>query len=689
MYLSKLIYLIQLLTTDFQKFVFRFPLSQIAKHIRDRNRLSHSLIKIFGAFYFLAYEMAESYRRILDISSDCELNLGMMLRTVRARSLMLQVSRLHTSAYRLNKKKWTEQEFDDAEIFSHKLTSQPYYAKREREEGYQQQYEQDPDQPQLTQAEILKQNQKVETIKGIVQGLLVLGALFGGFQAYQKWPNIKSWIFNYGEEYVPPKKKKQIMELPVIKDKNDSSVPGLYIWGDNSNGITGQNQKQQPDTKWPLRHPWFDGKYLKGVASGEKSAVAIDEKGDLIQWGNGYKKGKNVEPEYTVKGEGLQYAHISNGVIYALNKKNEILVIPESSETQKNFKGLKKRNWYLISSTKKYSKIPTDSLLNKGEKVIDFKTGKVHLIALTNQGRAFAAATGLEQSKAKSQGQFGIPEFSHFAKPPPPNELYEIKLLNNSIEKTPKGKIDHIEPRFIQKIAVGNYHTLALDSNGELYTFGQNTFGQLGQQVTYGSEFITLPTKVDTLIKHTKRDHFPEVVDIHAGGDTSFCIVNPIKMFKLVRDFKSNKLKDTDEHSPDDAFTVGFGNNLKGQIGTGHYVHAQADPAKIKELQHFEDFNEETQLMEKIKLVSWSTGQDHTFIKLANNDVLYWGGNDNGQLGNGKKNRIPKPSSPPALIEPDFTTQTYKELTFVNRLQLRDNQQIVAGENASAIYYTK
>lgn len=607
---------------------------------------------------------------------------------VRARSLrMLQVSKIHTAAYRLNKKKWTEQEFDDAQLFSDRLTSQPYYAKREREESYQQQYE-DPSQPPMTQAEILKQNQKIESIKGLIQGFLLLGTLFGGFQIYQKWPNIKSWVSNYGEEYTPPKKKKPKMELPVIENPNNSSVPGLYIWGDNSNGITGQTSKQQlPDTKWPLRHPWFDGKYLKTVAIGEKSAVAIDINGDLIQWGVGYKKGKNVTPEYTVKGEGLKIVHISNGVIYALNKQDDILVIPENNQVQKNFKGLKKRNWYLTSSTKNYSKLETN--LNKNEKIIDFQTGKVHLIALTNQGRTFASATGLEQSKEKSQGQFGLPEFSHFTKSPQPNKLYEIELLNNSIEKNKKGKIDHIEPRFIKKIAVGNYHTLALDSNGELYSFGQNTFGQLGQQVSYSTEFITVPTKVDVLIKYIKRDHFPEVVDIHAGGDTSFCTVNPIKMFKLVRDFKSNKLNESDEHSPDDSFTVGFGNNLKGQIGTGHYVHAQAEPVKIKELKNFEDFNEETQSMEKIEISSWSTGQDHSFIKLANNDVLYWGGNDNGQLGNGKKNRIPKPSPPPALIEPDFTLETYKNLTFVNRLQLHDNQQIIAGENASAIYYTK
>ncbi|ODQ57201.1 hypothetical protein WICANDRAFT_36060 [Wickerhamomyces anomalus NRRL Y-366-8] len=601
-----------------------------------------------------------------------------MLRTIRARPLIRnQVSRFHSSALRLNDSKKKPEQIDEAEMFADRLNTQPYYAKRDPSEYPE-------GEAPLSQEQIKKQNQKLEAMKGLIQGVLVIGAMFGGFELYQKWPNVKSWWANLNKEdegFVPPKKNKPVVELPVITNKNDSSVPGLYIWGDNSNGITGD--KNSISTKWPLRHPWFDGKLLKKVTIGEHSALAIDPKGDLIQWGNGYKR--NSDPEYTIKGEGLQFAKISNGAIYALNKNNEILVIPESSKDQQDFKGLQRRNWAFISSTKNFTKVPLD-LLQKGETIKDFETGAEHLVALTDKGRAFSAATGFNQLP-KSQGQYGLPEYSHFNKPPAPNTLHEITLLNNSIEKNKKGKVDHIEPRFIKKIAVGNYHTLALDENGEVFSFGQNTFGQLGQPVNYDTEFITIPKKVELLSKHVKRDLFPDVIDIHAGGDTSFCTINPVKMFRLIRG-KNNKVEE-DEDALIDAFTVGFGNNLKGQIGNGHYVHAQFDPVKIKELSKFEDYNEETGKIEKINIDSWSTGFDHTFIKLGNKDVLFWGGNDNGQLGNGKKNRIPKPTPLPAIVEPSFTTETYKNLTFVNRLQLRENQQIVASANASAIYYTK
>ncbi|ODV72980.1 Fmp25p [Cyberlindnera jadinii NRRL Y-1542] len=581
-----------------------------------------------------------------------------------------------------SKRRLTEYEYDDAEMLRSRLDTEPYYAKRDKE----QQRDQDPgydDEAQgASSPDELRRFRRIEIIKGLAAGVATIGGLMGGYSLYANWPRLQAWWYNTGElgfdSGEPGKKRKRGVELPVLTNQNDSSVPGLYLWGDNTEYITSMN-KNAVDVRFPMRHDWFDGKYLSCVELGDTSALAIDTHGDLIQWGRGFNGGST--PEVTIRGEALRSAKFSNGIIYALNKHNEVLIIPESKENQASLAGLQSRNWLLQKVDKPFTKLALAGF-DKGETVRSFDVGKSHLVLITDKGRAFTCATGFEQL-SKSFGQFGIPQFSHLKTPPKPNKLYEIVLLNQVVHYNSKNKIDHVENRVIEKVACGNNHTMALDSNGELFTFGQNTYGQLAHPVSYETEHISYPKKVDILNKHVKRAMFPEVLDIHAGGDTSFCEVKPVHMYQLVKGSTSQRPQVDDE-----SFVVGFGTALKGQIGNGLFIHAQFDPVRLKELEKFQDFNEATGEMDRIHIKEWSSGEEHSFVKLDNSDVLYWGANDYGQLGTGKKNRIPKPTSPPSLIEPSFTADTYKDLTFANRLQLSENQHIVAGAKASAIYYT-
>lgn len=573
-------------------------------------------------------------------------------------SLSRSLSLTHTRFRKL-----TEPEYDEAELMREKLDKQTYYAKREKTE------ESD------SSPEELRRFQRIEVIKGLISGLFTIGGLVGTYALYANWAKISAWWYNDGLiDFEIPKTRKKKWELPVVTNKNDSSVPGLYIWGDNSQFITSLDPSVG-DVRYPMRHDWFDGKKLRSVELGGNSALAIDANGDLIQWGRGFNGG--CIPEYTVKGEKLIQAKLSGGTIYALNKKKELLVIPEKKEDQEAIPGSVSRNWLFSKMHKGFTKLDT-SLFNKGEKIESFDAGREHLTVLTNIGRAFTSATGFSQLK-KSRGQFGIPQFSHFKSPPPPNKLFEISLLNQNVQFDSKNKVDSLEPRVISKICCGDFHTLALDENGELFSFGQNTYGQLGHPVTYETEFISYPKKVTQLSKHIKKSMFPEVLDIHTGGDTSFCVVKPVPMYQLIRGKHKEQL-DGEE------LTVGFGKNLKGQIGNGLFIHGQADPVRLKEFDKFEDFDESTGSMVRIGVAEWSTGAEHTFVKLCNGDVLFWGANDFAQLGNGKKYRVPKPSNPPALVEPSYTKDTYKDLTFVNRLQLGEQQHVVAGVTASAVF---
>jgi alpha-tubulin suppressor-like RCC1 family protein len=565
----------------------------------------------------------------------------------------------------------------------------------------------------------MKSYEKSEGWKGVLTGLFAISGILGAFAIYQNQQSIYSFIFNrvspnddaiLGRVKDLEKRKrrnKNFSELPVVTNDHDSSVPGVYLWGDNSNLVVNPDVKVK-EVRFPTRYDWFDGKSLSKLRVFEKSALAIDTKGDLIQWGQGFfESGDGSEsiaaaatttstttPEYSIRGESLVDAKISNGVIYCLNNKNEILIIPESKRDQHslNHSGTSRRGWgrfWARGGSTSFSKVATADHFEKGERIIDYQTGCKHLLVLTNLGKVYSSSTGLKSTPlGKSHGQLGLIEYNQFQNLPNSNELHNVELLNNEVNT----KTHKVITRFITQIAAGSNHSIALDSNGEVYSFGENFFGQLGHDINgYDNEIVSFPKKMD-LMKHglVKRDYFPKVTEIKASGDSTFATIEPVRMFHVVKNksLNENTLSGIMEEDEDaEKLYIGFGSNLKGQLGCSKFIHSQHRPSKITALSDFKDYNESTNCLELIKPVKWSFDTDHSFMVLENRDVLHWGGNDHGELGNGKKSRIAKPCVMPALIEPGYTLEQVNDMSFVNRLRLKENQEIVAGVSAGAIYY--
>ena len=75
------------------------------------------------------------------------------------------------------------------------------------------------------------------------------------------------------------------------------------------------------------------------------------------------------------------------------------------------------------------------------------------------------------------------------------------------------------------KISLGEKHAIALDDNGKLYSWGNNTQGQLGiGDVTNQTEFIGQPT----LISSVSNTLF---VDVSASAEVSFAITDQGEMY--------------------------------------------------------------------------------------------------------------------------------------------------------------
>jgi len=133
-------------------------------------------------------------------------------------------------------------------------------------------------------------------------------------------------------------------------------------------------------------------------------------------------------------------------------------------------------------------------------------------------------------------------------------------------------------------IAAGMSHSVALDKWGNIYTWGNDDFGQLGRS---GSS--TNPTKVN----------LPGVASsIATGWYNTFAIMQS------------------------DGSVYSWGHNDNGELGhASSLCHDGCSIEKVVNLQN---------------VVSVSSGLDHTVALLANGDVYSWGRNNHGQLGVGQ-----------------------------------------------------
>lgn len=536
--------------------------------------------------------------------------------------------------------------------------------------------------------------QLTQKIKLLAVGLVALVATVGGIQVYQNWTFIKSnylgenGLESFDEMYdrIKEKKEKKQKALEVfsstITNPNDSSVPGVYICGNNQNKLVSEEGSFDyvPVFK---RLDVFDHFVVKDITVGEKSGALINDKGDLYQWGAGFGGDSKVP---TVKGKNLKKVQISNSTVYALCDNGEVLYLPENAELQKDVHE-KEKGW-LGSYGVSYFKLNVPK-----KNIVDIASGVEHLVLLDKNGSVYTTATGYNVKIERSFGQFGLPEFSQFDPPPQINQVSEVVLLNKYMKN---GKV--LNRKTVQ-IAAGDNFTLCLDRSGAVWAFGKNTHGALGSPINYDTEIIPYPTRVQFISTHFKRNEFPRCTNITAGGDTAYATFTSSNVYELFEKslkasddldsrFTFEDISDAEENN----LHLSWGHGLKGELGLGYYVHGSSEPKKIKVLNDIKEFNEATSSLEKIGVKNWTVGRNHAIVTLENNDVYVWGDNEYGQLGNGKRIRAGAPVNIPSLLEPQTDTKM-KFARYNNRLKLSDNgkfhQEIVAGRESTVIVYKK
>ncbi|GFY75775.1 RCC1 and BTB domain-containing protein 1 [Trichonephila inaurata madagascariensis] len=143
--------------------------------------------------------------------------------------------------------------------------------------------------------------------------------------------------------------------------------------------------------------------------------------------------------------------------------------------------------------------------------------------------------------------------------------------------------------RKVIEVACGSHHSIALTSDGEVYSWGQNNCGQVGLGTTTNQP---TPRKVTAGIGSRR------CISIACGQTSSMAVL-------------------------DNGEVYGWGYNGNGQLGIGGNAN-QANPYRVSNLQGV--------VIQKIVC-----GYAHT-MALTDEGVLYaWGANSYGQLGTGNK----------------------------------------------------
>lgn len=193
-------------------------------------------------------------------------------------------------------------------------------------------------------------------------------------------------------------------------------------------------------------------------------------------------------------------------------------------------------------------------------------------------------------------------------------------------------------------ISAGSDHTVAIDAEGEIWTWGNNKNGQLGNGTTTNS---SIPIKLDTTVKFEKidaGDQFTVAIDengnIWAWGYNLFVqlgntgVTKSLVPIQITNDIKFKEISIFEWHTlaiDEEGYLWGWGRGQSGQLGSGTTS----------------SYKTPTKLMQEKKFKKVAAGFYYSLAIDEEGKLWSWGKNEYGQLGNG--NTID--SNIPILIE--------------------------------------
>ena len=426
-----------------------------------------------------------------------------------------------------------------------------------------------------------------------------------------------------------------------LQVKKSWENPGVYVWGSNS-GSVACPESNEAYARTPFRIPYFDDVLLRDLKLDRQFGAAVLENGDLVQWGKDYSA-ESAQPTVTLKGKDLKSIAISRDRVIGLSKGGTVYSIPVSKTDQEDGPKVSESSWIPFwggSSKISYRKLDPQKLAY-GEKVISISGGLEHVLLLTSSGRVYSAASSM--SAFPTRGQLGVPGVTWHSRPEGAFDMcHEITTLNG---------FD------IQALAAGDTHSVVLDKEGRVFSFGDNSSGQLGFEYNSETPYLDAPSLLPISRLYSGTSQTTRVTSIAAGGVNSFLTIDATRVASPNDD--PNSARNLLGRVTADTWACGTG--IRGTLGNGKWTHIQGTLAKVPALSGLFEYDEKNRTVIPIRLARISVGATHASAVMDNvtyldasergtendtnwgADILFWGGNEFYQLGTGKRNNVSNP----------------------------------------------
>lgn len=332
----------------------------------------------------------------------------------------------------------------------------------------------------------------------------------------------------------------------------------VWAWGNNDNGKLGTNDEN--DRYIPIRISEFDN--IEKIEAGGGHSLALDANGNVWGWGN----------------------NLSGQLGQGTNDPNNQYDYPVQVISSNNITDIAADNG--LGAT--YTVTPGGTLLVCGSN----ETGRLGLGNAGNQTSpaAMVISTDISSITAIDAGTDHVAALDSFGRVWTWGRNDHGQLGDGTtITRAIPVQVSALSNTSISTISAGGSHTVALDSNGKVWTWGNNSEGQLGDGTYIDShipKMVNLPENVF-------------ITAISAGGN-----------FTLALDSEGN--------------VWSWGENKRGQLANGNYGNGigtgRTTPDKIA------DFSD-------VKAIS--AGSEYA-VALKNDGTIWsWGDNTSGQLGIG------------------------------------------------------
>jgi len=226
----------------------------------------------------------------------------------------------------------------------------------------------------------------------------------------------------------------------------------VYAWGDNNNGQLGDGTTNNSNVPVAVKTNGtdMDGKTIVQVSAGEEHTIALDAEGNIYEWGTMFGIYSRITTPRLLDVVGTV---IANKIITKVVAGNRYSAAIASDGTV--------YAWGDNSNFDINSKTPV-KLDFSGKNIESISLGNSHALAIASDGTVYAWGSNF-------YGQLGNGTNVHSTVP--------VKV--NIIGDLPTNKA--------LKVDAGYSHSLVVTTNGDVYAWGNNVDGQLGNGTNVGS----------------------------------------------------------------------------------------------------------------------------------------------------------------------------------------------------------